>query len=246
MNVSAPIGIVIAGSLVFLMLNNAGVPFATLIRGEGLYAICFVFFGSVAVVLIRNSVRDWLRMLSSFRYLVYYREVDQSDLVDNVLALSELRRKEGPLSLEKEQIEFPFLKRGVQMSVDGTDASAIRAAMSMQLTIEQKRDNKVVEMLEFWAEVAPPFGMLGTLIGLIGMMTEMSDPQTIGPAFAVAMMTTLWGVVVAYIIAKPLAQRIQGYNRSNQQSKLLALEGIVGICNGVNLTHGFWRKILLI
>ena len=233
MNISPVIGLVAFSLLMYFMMLEPESQ-AVLSSNEGYEAFVFVFFGSLAVILVRDSLKDWARMLASFRKLIFHREVDQSKLVDDVLRLADVCRKDGPLALEREEVDLAFLKRGLRMAVDGNSASSIQVEMSKQLAIETKRDNKVVEMLEFWADLAPSFGMLGTLIGLVGMMTSMSDPKSMGPAFALAMLTTLFGVVVGYVLVKPLAHRIKSYNRATQESKMLALEGILGIAAGTN------------
>ena len=231
-NLAPLFGLLIFAVALFFMLDGNSTPI--IFGKEGVKSLAFVFLGSLAVILVRDSLKDWARMLASFRKLIFHRQVDQTQLVEEMLHLAEVSRKEGPLALEREEVGLSFLKRGLRMAVDGKSPAAIQVEMTKQLAVETKRENKVVEMLEFWADLAPSFGMLGTLIGLIGMMTSMGDPTSMGPAFAIAMLTTMFGVVVGYILVKPLAQRIKGYNRATQEAKSLALEGVLGIAAGTN------------
>jgi chemotaxis protein MotA len=231
-NLAPLFGLLIFAVVLFFMLDGNSTPI--IFGKEGVKSLTFVFVGSLAVILVRDSLKDWARMLASFRKLIFHRQVDQTQLVEEMLHLAEVSRKEGPLALEREEVGLSFLKRGLRMAVDGKSPAAIQVEMTKQLAVETKRENKVVEMLEFWADLAPSFGMLGTLVGLIGMMTSMGDPTSMGPAFAIAMLTTMFGVVVGYILVKPLAHRIKGYNRATQEAKSLALEGVLGIAAGTN------------
>ena len=142
--------------------------------------------------------------------------------------------KEGVLALEETEIAEPFLEKGVQLCIDGHASDVVTKMLSKDINLELERQTTGVSMFKAIGEAAPAMGMIGTLIGLVQMLANMSDPKAIGPAMAVALLTTLYGAVIANAIALPIAAKLKAINSTEVLNKMLILETIVGIQQGTN------------
>jgi len=156
------------------------------------------------------------------------------DLVAKAVELATAARKGGLLSLESIEIPNAFLKKGIQLVVDGLDPDVVRRTLmkDLQQTVQRHQTGKKFFMA--LGEVAPAMGMIGTLVGLVQMLTSMDDPKSIGPAMAVALLTTLYGAVIANVIALPLADKLAMRSQQELLTKSLAIDAISGIQNGQN------------
>ena len=137
--------------------------------------------------------------------------MDAGAVIGNVINLANVARKEGLLALEEAsgEIEDHFLKKGIMLVVDGTDAELVRGILETELTCLEDRHKKVIGFWEKWAELGPAWGMIGTLIGLVNMLNNMEDASAIGPAMAVALLTTLYGSMIANWICVPIASKMK-------------------------------------
>jgi chemotaxis protein MotA len=151
-----------------------------------------------------------------------------------LVALAEIARRDGLLALEQpaKRLNDDFLRRALEMAVDGYDAATIRSVMQAELESTDLRHTEGKGVLELMARTAPTFGMIGTLIGLVIMLGRMNDPSMIGPGMAVALLTTLYGLIVANVFCWPLAQRLGQRSSEELLAKTIALEGVLGIQAG--------------
>jgi len=149
---------------------------------------------------------------------------------------AEIARRDGILALENvtSKISDPFLISGIQMAVDGTDPDLIETIMSNDLEAVQSRHAEGKALFDNAGKYAPAFGMIGTLIGLVVMLRNMSDPSAIGPAMAVALITTFYGALVANVFALPMAEKLALRSREEILLKQIIIKGVMSIQSGDN------------
>ena len=158
----------------------------------------------------------------------------EKEMVQKLVALSEKSRRTGLLALEEEIQDFEddFLRTGLRNVIDGIDGAAIRVSMENELTQMEERHNKWISVVNAWATLAPGFGMLGTVIGLIGMLLNIEDKSSLGPNMAVALVTTFYGSMMANWLLIPIASKLAYPNNLEVRSKEMIIEGILGIQSG--------------
>lgn len=156
------------------------------------------------------------------------------ETVQKLMTLSEKSRRTGLLALEEElnDIDDPFLKAGLRNVIDGIDGAAIRASMENELGQMEERHNKWISVVNAWATLAPGFGMLGTVIGLIGMLLNLEDKSSLGPNMAVALVTTFYGSMMSNWLLIPVASKLTYQNNLEVRSKEMIIEGVLGIQSG--------------
>ena len=158
----------------------------------------------------------------------------EKEMVQKLVALSEKSRRTGLLALEEELVDIDdaFLKVGLRNVIDGIDGAAIRVSMENELGQMEERHNKWISVVNAWATLAPGFGMLGTVIGLIGMLLNIEDKSSLGPNMAVALVTTFYGSMMANWLLIPVASKLAYQNNLEVRSKEMMIEGILGIQSG--------------
>ena len=158
----------------------------------------------------------------------------EKEMVQKLVALSEKSRRTGLLALEEaiQDFEDDFLRTGLRNVIDGIDGAAIRVSMENELTQMEERHNKWISVVNAWATLAPGFGMLGTVIGLIGMLLNIEDKSSLGPNMAVALVTTFYGSMMANWLLIPIASKLAYQNNLEVRSKEMIIEGILGIQSG--------------
>ena len=190
-------------------------------------SIIITLGGSISGTLASNKLQDFIAGLKSIT--LTFKEVpqDPAAVIRNIIDLSNTARKEGLLALEEAAngIEDEFLKKGIMLVVDGTDPELVRGIMETDLGCIEQRHKK---------SIAPAWGMIGTLIGLILMLKDMNDASTIGPKMAVALVTTLYGSLIANWLCNPTASKLSVNNNNEMMMKEITVEGILSIQAGEN------------
>jgi chemotaxis protein MotA len=195
-----------------------------------LHAGIVIFGGSFAATLIRfplSSIFHGLPLGAKFAFTL--RRVTQRELVDEIAALAEIARKQGPIGLEKVEVEDVFLGKGIRFVADGYDAEFIRD------NLERDRDNFLNHLDEGQkiyravGDCAPAFGMIGTLIGMVQMFANMTDPSKLGPFMAVALLATFYGAAVANLLCLPLADKLHLKLVDEEINRTLIIDGILMI-----------------
>ncbi len=195
-------------------------------------ALMLVVGGTVGATLMRNplsAVFGTIKVVSK-AFLTKLRP--PAELIEQVVGMSRKARKESLLSLEKVKIDYQYLAKGIQLCVDGLEPSQIRGIMETEIEATAARHKRGQDILEGIGAAAPAFGMIGTLIGLVQMLTSMDDPKAIGPAMAVAILTTLYGAMIANMIALPLADKLKVRSQEERLIMTLCLEGVLGVVQG--------------
>lgn len=160
----------------------------------------------------------------------------EKNLIQNMVALAEKARREGILALEEglDDLDDAFLKSGLRMVVDGTDGNVIRSILENEMNQMESRHMVGINLVTQWAGFGPGFGMLGTVIGLIGMLNNLEDKSSLGPNMAVALVTTLYGSMLANWLFGPMAQKLIAQNSAELRSREMVLEGVLSIQAGDN------------
>ena len=194
------------------------------------HAFIVIFGGSFAATLIRFPLSSIFHGLPlGLRFAFTMRRVSQRDLVDQIASIAEIARKQGPLGLEKVQVEDSFLAKGVRFVADGYDADFIRD------NLERDRDNFLTHLDEGQkiyravGDCAPAFGMIGTLIGMVQMFANMTDPSKLGPFMAVALLATFYGAATANLLCLPIADKLHLKLLDEEVNRTLIIDGILMI-----------------
>lgn len=195
-----------------------------------------VFGGTVGAALIHYRFPQFLGAMGAAKQAFTYKSRSAPELIEQMVEYANQARREGILALESaaQQAEDPFLKRALQMVVDGQDVGAIEAILANEIDQLRERHKLGAEVLTNMAAYAPALGMIGTLVGLVLMLQKMDDPSKIGPAMAVALLTTLYGAVVANLICIPIAGKLKARSQEEILYKELATEGVLAITSGDN------------
>jgi chemotaxis protein MotA len=158
------------------------------------------------------------------------------ETVDLFVTMSDKARREGLLALEADvhSIHDPFLRKGVQLMIDGTDPELLRQIMEIDSEATKHRSAAGGEVLEFWGGIAPTIGVLGAVLGLMGVMTHLDEPEHIGPGIATAFVATFYGVFTANVLFLPLAKKLANNTAHEQQQLALIIEGLMSIQSGDN------------
>src|SRR4029079_12040224 len=231
----------IAGGIVLCALILMG---GELRMFADLHAAIVIFGGSFSATLIRfplSSIFHGLPLGAKFAFTM--RRITQRELVDEIAELAEIARKEGPIGLEKVEIEDPYLAKGIRFVADGYDAEFIRD------NLERDRDNFLTHLDEGQkiyravGDCAPAFGMIGTLIGMVQMFANMTDPSKLGPFMATALLATLYGALVANIFCLPIADKLHVKLVEEEINRTLIIDGILMIRD--NKSPTLVREMLL-
>ncbi|MCP3672789.1 MAG: flagellar motor protein PomA [Gammaproteobacteria bacterium] len=197
-------------------------------------SILIVVGGTFMVTLMQVSLKDFLGSFSMAMKAFFYSTYDASQLIEEAAQLADVARKNGLLALEGQEISNDFLKQGIGLCVDGHDPSLVQKMLVRDIDLTIERHEVGQAMFKNMATMAPAMGMIGTLVGLVQMLANMSDPASIGPAMAVALLTTLYGAVIANAFATPMAQKLARASQLEKTNKYLILETISGIQEGMN------------
>lgn len=192
--------------------------------------------GSFCAILIVSPMKDVLHTFKVLGKVFKIPDFGEKVLVQNMVALSEKARREGILALEEglEDLEDEFMKTGLRLVVDGTDGAVIRTILESEMDQVEARHMVYINVMTQWAGYAPGFGMIGTVLGLIGMLRNLEDKSSLGPNMAVALVTTLYGSLLANWIIGPMAQKLINQNSQEMRIKEMIIEGVLSIQAGDN------------
>ena len=218
------------------LLAGVGVVCTVILMGGDLgmfvseHAIIVIFGGSFAATLIRFPLASIFHGLPlGARFAFTMRRMTQRELVDELAGLAEIARKQGPIGLEKVETEDPFMAKGIRFVADGYDSNFIRD------NLERDRDNFLTHLDEGQkiyravGDCAPAFGMVGTLIGMVQMFANMTDPSKLGPYMATALLATFYGAIVANLFCLPLADKLHLKLVDEEINRTLIIDGILMI-----------------
>ena len=199
-------------------------------------SILITIGGSLSALLASNPLQRFLNIGRAIKVAFFAPNNSPNDMILTLISFSEKARREGLLALEDDLDELPdeFLKKGIQLVVDGTDPEMVRRIMETEIEQMIDRHDAMKKIFDDWASLAPGFGMIGTLIGLILMLVNIEDKSAIGPGMSAALITTLYGAVIANWLSIPVANKMEARANEEVLMKLVMIEGTISIQAGDN------------
>jgi len=197
-------------------------------------SLVIVFGGTFCAVMAKYNMAHYLSFGKMIGKSFKNNDVNLGDLIDEIVSLADEARKGGLLALEGKEVSSDFLGKGIQLLVDGHEPDVVKAILSKEKSEAEKRHVLGASIFTNMAAMAPAMGMVGTLVGLVAMLANMSDPKSIGPAMAVALLTTLYGAVLANAFCEPIADKLTLKAKSDVLLKNLVIDALLAIQNGQN------------
>ncbi len=216
------VGAILMGSSLTLFINIPG--------------MMIVIGGTLGATMINYPLPDILKVTKVVKNAFFHRKQTVKELIGEFVALAGTARREGILALESSigDMKDEFMRKGLQLSIDGLEPSSIREILSTEIDSIRDRHKLGAEIFTTLGTFAPALGMIGTLIGLVQMLQTMDDPSTIGPAMAVALLTTFYGALMANVVFLPIAGKLRNRSSEEVMAKELMAEGIMSIAKGDN------------
>lgn len=228
-------------TLIGLILGVICITLAVAIGGSAMAYInapsmLIVIGGATAATMTAFPMARFLKLPKVTAKALFTKPLDSTKLIHQLVELAEVARRDGILALESmsDEIEEKFLVNGLRMAVDGSDPEIIESIMETELENLMERHEACRNMLESMGKYAPAFGMIGTLIGLVAMLANMDDPSKIGAGMAAALITTLYGTVLANIVFLPMADKLAARSGEEVLNKTIIIQGVMAIQSGDN------------
>ena len=236
MDIATIIGLILSFALMIFGMANGEAGIAAVsyfIHGPSAF---ITFGGTFGCVLASYHLQDFLNGVKTIKLVFKMPQLDTIGTIKQIIDLSNVARKEGLLALEESAntLEDPFMKKGILLIVDGTDPELVRNIMQTELDAVDTRHNEKIGFWANWAGMGPAWGMIGTLIGLVNMLYNMDDMSSIGPNMAVALLTTLYGSLLANWICVPVSFKLKMKNEDEITMKQIMVEGLLSIQAGEN------------
>ena len=222
------LGIIIGFGLIITAMVYGGSPMSFV----NTQSILIVIGGTVAITIVSFSLKDLRQIPGALWRLMVYTPHDPQEVGVTMIQIAEKARVGGIIILEQISKTFqddPFLQKGLELTVDGTTVEDVENILKQEIYSTATIQSKSVDLLRRSAEVAPAMGLIGTLIGLVQMLGNLSDPSTIGPAMSVALLTTFYGAILAHMILIPLSTKAERNSHNESTLNLLYMTGVLSI-----------------
>ena len=197
-------------------------------------SILIVIGGSTFVVLMKFTIGQFFRATKIAGKAFMFKADEPEDLIAKIVEMADAARKGGFLALEEMEINNSFMQKGIDLLVDGHDADVVRAALKKDIALTDERHTQGTGVFRAFGDVSPAMGMIGTLIGLVAMLSNMDDPKSIGPAMAVALLTTLYGAILSNMVFFPIADKLALRRDQETLNRRLIMDGVLAIQDGQN------------
>lgn len=233
MDPGALIGLIIGAGLIMVSIVMSGG--ASAVMGYiDIPSIMIVVGGTLASTIIRFPIPTVIGAIAVAKKTVFVKIGSPDEEIRRLVDYCKVSRREGLLGLEKEieKIDNAFLIKAVRLLVDGSDSDTLRSILGTEIDYIRQRHSSGRGILEFAGMIAPAFGMIGTLIGLVDMLKKLDDPSKIGAGMAVALITTFYGVLIANLLCIPLAGRLDTLSKKELLLKEIIMEGVISIQKG--------------
>ena len=232
MDIATILGVISAFGLVWIAIFMGG--------GIQLFinipALMIVVGGTLGATMINYPLRDVFGVFNVVKKALFARNASVAEVIKRFMAFAQKSRKEGILALETEikQVNDEFLKKGVQLAIDGLEPQEISDILETEVEFVRSRHQLGAEIFSTMGTFSPALGMIGTLIGLVQMLQTMDDPSKVGPAMAIALLTTFYGAIIANIVCLPISGKLKTRSKEEVLTKEMAIQGIVSLSNGDN------------
>ncbi len=197
-------------------------------------SLLIVVGGTLLVVLAKFSFAQFFGAFKAAARAFKFKLPETQASIEELVDVAQVARKQGVLGLEGREVSTPFLGQGIQMLVDGQTGKTIKQLLSKERLMTLDHNRSGAKVFQAMADVAPAMGMIGTLVGLVQMLSNMDDPKSIGPAMAVALLTTLYGAMIATMIATPIADKLSLRMTEEARLQSLYIDALVAIQEGTN------------
>lgn len=241
MDLASIIGLVVGIVLIVFSIvfneTTLGLDFANMNAFIHFPSAIITFGGTITcLITMSKSMGGFLNSLKSITLAFKVRNFDEEATIKQIIELSNIARKEGLLSLEEVagNIDDEFIKKGILLIVDGTDPELVSGILQTELEAIESRHSRTIQFWTDMAAMGPAWGMIGTLIGLINMLKSLDDPSSIGPSMSVALITTLYGSLLANWLATPIATKLKDNSQKELTTKEVMVEGLLSIQAGEN------------
>lgn len=233
MDIATVVGLLTVGGLLVASILIGGGSFSSFIDGP---SGMVVIGGAIAASLIAYPLKDFLGVFKVALKVALNKAEDVPKIIEQIVELAEVARKDGLLALEPKlaEIDHEFIKLGMQMAVDGSPPEAIEDILRTEVESIAARHGQGKGLMDTLGRYAPAYGMIGTLMGLIMMLSNMEDPSSIGAGMAVALITTLYGAIVSNACFLPFADKLGVINKKELTAKEIIIRGIMAIQAGEN------------
>jgi chemotaxis protein MotA len=222
------------------LLGGFGIVIAAMASGGdvGVFvntpSMLIVLGGSIFVVLMKFTLGQFLGIGKVLGKAFMFKSVKIEDIIAETVDMADAARKGGLLSLEDKKASVEFMNRGVQLLVDGHDPDVVKALLNKEKSLTTDRHSAAINLFSAVGDVGPAMGMIGTLVGLVQMLSNMSDPKSIGPAMAIALLTTLYGSMLATMVAIPIADKLTVRRDEEELNQSIVIDGLLAIQAGQN------------
>jgi len=231
MDITSLIGFLLAWALIIgsILIGNA--PFTAFID---IPSVLVVIGGAASAAMMAFPLKSMLSLPMVIKKAFLNKEDDLLAIISRMVSLAEVARRDGLLALEGKlaEVQHPTIKSGLQMAIDGNDADTIESVMRTEMEALSRRHKEGRSIFDQLARFAPAYGMIGTLLGLIMMLSDMSDPSGIGAGMAVALITTLYGAIVANVMFQPFAEKLGLLSKRELCAFELIVRGVLAIQSG--------------
>lgn len=220
------------------MIGAIGMILGAMISSGGLSpyidvpSLLIVVGGTFFAVMYRSTMGEFIGHFGAMGKVLMPKPSSKEVLIERMVELSNIARKEGMMALEGKETPDKFFAKGLQMLVDGADESKLVKQLNQEIASMKIRHEGYLGVVKAWIEIGPAMGMIGTLIGLVAMLGNMSDPKSIGPAMAVALLTTLYGAFMAMVLFGPMATKLENYSADEVVYREMVVEGLRNIARG--------------
>ena len=220
------------------LIGGVGMILGAMISGGGLGpffdipSVLIVFGGTFFLVMYSTPMPVFLGSFGAMAKAFMPPIKKQDELIERMVELSGIARKDGMMALEGQEVPDKFFQKGLQMLVDGADESKLVTQLNKEIKSMLKRHESNQTAIKAWIDLAPAMGMVGTLIGLVLMLGNMADPKAIGPAMAVALLTTMYGAIIANVLFMPLLTKLEGYTQYEAVYREMVVTGLRNIARG--------------
>jgi len=233
MDIASLVGVVLAIVIVFTVQSLEGGNPASIIL---IPSMLLVFGGAFCAAMAGGVLKDAIGIGKLFQKVFLAKVTPPTQLVDEVVKLAERARREGLLALEDavKTVEHPFLKRGLQLAIDGTDPEELHDILHAEVAAKKKADKAGMKIFENMGGYAPTVGIIGTVMGLVHVLENLDKPETLGHSIAAAFVSTLWGVLSANLIFLPVAARLTRLSGIEADEMELVIDGVLAIQAGSN------------
>ncbi len=222
------------------IVSGFGLVLGAIMMGSGLTpfidppSILVVVGGSVAAMLIAFPLSTVIGSIKIALKAFFSPKQSPDEVIEKIVELAVKARKESIIALEKEEIDDPFLAKGIRLVVDGTAPNLVNSILRTEIGFMKQRHQSGQAVFKFLGAMGPAYGMIGTLIGLVQMLQSLDDPSSIGPAMAVALLTTFYGALLANIIAIPISEKLAGKSGEEVLMMEVTIQGVLAILEGDN------------